>query len=829
MRILSPYIIYLTIVLLGYGVYGQSPIVTASGNQLYCPTSSIPIVVAFNIENPANAPIDQVYIQISEGYVSANDKLQLINSNPNISWNWDSTTGKLRLSKSSSGSLNDLINAVKNVVFQNNNPNFSGKRVFSITTGQANYLASTDHYYEYVPYTGITWKQAKAAAEARTYYGLQGYLATLTSAEEAQLCGEQADGAGWIGGTDEDSEGIWKWVTGPEGLAGGLVFWNGGSNGSTPNFAFWNYNQPDNAHGGPGEDYAHITDPSIGMRGAWNDLREAGDPPDVWEYHPKGYIVEYGGMPGDPEIKISATTEISVATITYVESDFTCGPGSVALRANSDSGRIYWFTSETSVNPIHEGPNYSPTISSTTSYFVSAGPVNCYKGPRQRITATYYDQIDFNPEVTLTECGTENFSGIQTAFYLEEAIPLIANNSSYTVTFYNSLDQAYSGIEPLDSNLVSSSSSTTVFARIENDTPCYGVAKINLNVSTTSLPMGYKHTLKNCDDDGTADGKYIFDLTEAELSFLELLPSDSNFEFTYYRNVEDAVFKINSITQSQNYENEVPWNQELVVRIDNSSGNSCYSIGPYLDLVVNDLPELEISGTGKICTLQPSFTLDILNPNPNYSYEWLNSLNELISTSTSLTVMEPGLYSVQAISVNGCVSSLKEVEILASGPPVLTQNNIRITPTGNSYTLGLINLGQVGNGDYEFSLNNPSGPYQNEPEFRDVSPGTYTLFLNDKNGCGSTNLQVFLFGIPKFFTPNGDGHNDFWQIKGIPQQETFSYSIYDRYGKLLKKVNSVKSGWDGTYNGSLMPPGDYWFELILANSETYRGHFSLIL
>jgi hypothetical protein len=56
-----------------------------------------------------------------------------------------------------------------------------GVRTFSITIGQANYLPSTDHYYQYIPNVGITWSSAKALAEASTYYGLQGYLATFSS------------------------------------------------------------------------------------------------------------------------------------------------------------------------------------------------------------------------------------------------------------------------------------------------------------------------------------------------------------------------------------------------------------------------------------------------------------------------------------------------------------------------------------------------------------------------------------------------------------------------------------------------------------------------
>ena len=370
-------------------LWSQGPELDATGDQLYCPLSEIPIVENFSITNTSGTAINSIFIQISTGYVQGRDFLNYRGTNNTITTSFNSSTGKLQLSLPAGITSTEIETAVRNVIFRNTNPNISGSRGFSITIGDANYLESTGHFYKYYSDLEITWQDARIAAENEIYYGLTGYLATLTSLEEAVLCGEQTQGAGWIGGTDEETEGVWKWVTGPEGANGGLVFWNGAVNGTTPNFAYWNTNEPNNVNGG--EDYAHITDPSIGNPGSWNDLRTIGEPPGP--YQAKGYIVEFGGMPGDPELKIATSTQIRVAQVQSTTTDTRCGPGRVTLSATAAAGVVNWYDSPTGGNLLFSGLDYSTTINTTTTFYVAAEPAGCSGGLRKSVQATLLEAV----------------------------------------------------------------------------------------------------------------------------------------------------------------------------------------------------------------------------------------------------------------------------------------------------------------------------------------------------------------------------------------------------------------------------------------------------
>jgi gliding motility-associated-like protein len=116
--------------------------------------------------------------------------------------------------------------------------------------------------------------------------------------------------------------------------------------------------------------------------------------------------------------------------------------------------------------------------------------------------------------------------------------------------------------------------------------------------------------------------------------------------------------------------------------------------------------------------------------------------------------------------------------------------------------------------------------FQENPIFNNVSAGEYTLVINDLNGCNAVSQTIFVLDHPKFFTPNGDGINDFWKIENLNQPAAKIY-IFNRYGKLVKQIASNGNGWDGTFSGEPLPSSDYWFTLYLEDGRIIKGHFAL--
>jgi gliding motility-associated-like protein len=184
-------------------------------------------------------------------------------------------------------------------------------------------------------------------------------------------------------------------------------------------------------------------------------------------------------------------------------------------------------------------------------------------------------------------------------------------------------------------------------------------------------------------------------------------------------------------------------------------------------------------------------------------------------TTSEITVSAAGIYTVEVEDARGC-SATKTIVLNETEAPVLetvfSREQDIVIRTSNS-------------GDFRYSIDGTN--YVDEPLFEDIRGGLYTIFVRSTDGCPPVTREFFHLAVQPFFTPNGDGVNDLFEIEGIDALTDYEINLYDRYGKLIK--NSVREPlrWDGTYNNRDMPSGDYWYTVKI-EGQVKRGHVALV-
>ncbi|MCD2260858.1 T9SS type B sorting domain-containing protein [Psychroserpens luteolus] len=420
-------------------------------------------------------------------------------------------------------------------------------------------------------------------------------------------------------------------------------------------------------------------------------------------------------------------------------------------------------------------------------------------------------------DTTLIQCDEDGIPEGFTIFDLNQAFDDITGGvPDRTINFYVSLSDLENDEDELNADAFENYfNPQTIYALVTNTTVgCTNIAQLTLETSSTASNNA---VLEVCDDDGTEDGFYNFNLSNALDDILFGLPAD--LDVTFYETYEEALIEDNPL--NNNFTNTTPYSQTIYARVENM--NACFGISD-IQLTVFELPNIVIQEEVFYClnnfpetiTLTGGLIDDIPN---NYYYDWSTGEDEF-----EIQVNEPGIYTVRVTSTDGC---FKDRAITVSPSDIATFTSIEVT---DATTNNSISVFVSGDGIYEYALDDPSGPYQESNVFENVSFGFHTVYVRDiENDCGIVEELVSVIGFPKFFTPNGDTYNQHWQVKGISAdfQPNSQILIFDRFGKLLKELDPLDVGWDGTFDGFNMPASDYWFVVTLEDGRTLKGHFAL--
>ena len=291
------------------------------------------------------------------------------------------------------------------------------------------------------------------------------------------------------------------------------------------------------------------------------------------------------------------------------------------------------------------------------------------------------------------------------------------------------------------------------------------------------------------------------------------------YTLTYHENLADAQNSANALSNLTTY--NPPNNPQTVyARLHFNALPNCYEITSF-EVFAGKIPALNLDATYLKCNAN-SIAISATTPNlPSTTYSWSDGTvgSDVTVTQlgqTLLTATATNSYGLQNIS---CTTSQSITVNLSTVPTIDEVKVVDWTNAENSITILASDPTW-----YEYALN--AGAFQDSNVFDHLPADVYTLTIQDKLGCGKINQEVWILNYPKFFTPNGDGFNDFWKIKNSELEPNLKVYLYDRHGKLIKYLDAEAS-WNGDFIGSPLTADDYWFVVIREDGRKLQGHFSI--
>jgi large repetitive protein len=437
----------------------------------------------------------------------------------------------------------------------------------------------------------------------------------------------------------------------------------------------------------------------------------------------------------------------------------------------------------------------------------------------------------------------------QTADLLEGN--LTTPTSTYSVAFY--LDAAATQQVPNPSAYTNTINPQPIYVVITNTlTGCTSdIGTFNIEVNPKPIIAYTMLDYKHCDDvDGINDGMMFYEDNPLGLAdyiddILGTTQAPADYTVTFYTNQADAEAGIssNAIQDLANY--QVSTGTYWIRVTNNVTG--CYQIDSF-DVIIEKLPEPNITSntaSNIACVnwdetiVRNNLILDSNVTTPGYNFQWLAG-GVAIPGATGATYevtnvdQDQIVYTVKVTSTSAlaCETTSPIFTVVRSG----TAANLTYTVTNAFSDLQTIIVTNDGYGVYQYSLDD--GPIvDNGGIFTNISLGLHTVHVwdvRDVNGysCGVQSIEdVQIIDYPHYFTPNGDGIHDNWNINGLGDYaQTTTIYIFDRYGKLLKQISPASPGWDGTFNGKLLPSDDYWFTVDYLEggvAKQFKAHFSL--
>lgn len=438
--------------------------------------------------------------------------------------------------------------------------------------------------------------------------------------------------------------------------------------------------------------------------------------------------------------------------------------------------------------------------------------------------------------------------------------------TTFPIIFYTNPNDAVAGNNPITNDTAYESTVAIgvrqrIYYSIKNSlTGCFNYGSFEIIVDNKPI-ITLPPVVAVCDDnDGTNDGLVAYPLDDAlKITILgnQTLQPLTGFTVTFYTNKIDADAGTNKFTDLLGHQAQTG---SLWIRVENNL-TTCYNIAESVQTVeIIPEPTIEtLDNNNTICVnyltgdLERGLILRAKNNKPRTgvtnTYKWfledVAGIFNLVGTNATYEITtsasdpeKPRRFKLEMSNVNTnplltCPVTSTIFDVYQSGPAVAKAGTIGYFVTNAFESNQTITVTVDGYGTYQYSLD--EGDKQDSPVFESVSLEDHKITVWDVEGNGNpckefTIENVSTIDYPHYFTPNGDGINDTWNIVGLKKQTDAKIYIFDREGKLVKQVSPDGQGWDGTRNENLMPSTDYWFTVDYTEqklSKQFKSHFSL--
>ncbi|WP_283641546.1 T9SS type B sorting domain-containing protein [Mesonia mobilis] len=421
--------------------------------------------------------------------------------------------------------------------------------------------------------------------------------------------------------------------------------------------------------------------------------------------------------------------------------------------------------------------------------------------------------------------------------------------SNNEVDFYETLANATDNLNALPNNYTSSQSVKTIYAKVtSNSTQCTNVTEFNLiinqidniQIEASENPICAPRDVE-IQFSGSANAIVEYEIDGGSTQQIQL---NNSGIATFNLFVDEEVTISVSNTYVENPDGSIQCsaaqNESLTILVEG------ISVGENLI----DFYTCDGDQDGKaIFDLTENDSIALANVSGGYqtSYHFTqaqaeNGTNAIATPAnfenTQNFPQEIWVRVEDEVFTNCYAVSSFELDAYTDAPPSFEVERSSLN-FGEEHVITITNVSGIG--IYEFSIGNGNWQLIDDANpsisFTVEGGGQFTVTGRHTEGCGMSFQTVTFIDYPKYFTPNQDGINDYWNIVGFQQNNrNAEILIFDRFGKLLKSIAPNSRGWDGTYHGKSMPSNDYWFLVNYVETlpdgttinKSFKSNFSLI-